>query len=663
MGKIKQIISLSLVAALILTSSSIAFAAEETATGTVVMPQADSTYSSDEIIVVYKEGASSTNIRHYVKKSNALETETTALDDTQQMSVMKIDDDQSIEEALMEYAESPIVDYVQPNYLYRLPSKVSTSGTETQLSSADKTWHLENINLSGAKYRYNAFASEKTVSETLVVVLDTGVDIDHEDLQMCLSKELSKKVTKDNELINLTGDSDIFDGHGTHVFGIIGATANNQLGGKGVASSVLGEKLKIASVDIFNFYDDDPEVGDGNGVNDYDEYGADTAAIVKGLDYAREINADVINLSLGSYYEDHAEKTAIQRCIDDGILVVAAAGNEGTAYTCYPSDYEGVLSVIASNKNSEAADWSNYGKTKDITAPGEAIYSTIPSTLTKYSLTTGANKGETYETEKYALMDGTSMAAPVATGVAAILCAVAPTSSLTRIQNAICKTAKDIGPSGKDAFTGYGLLNAGKAVQYILAPSTPTGYTAKLSTNSNTTSTNYRRVALSWNKMLRATGYRIAYKAVGAKSYTYKDVSASQNSVTLKLEAGKKYQFKVRGYRTVGGVRNYGAYTSLKYVTTLKAPTLNKITKTNAGYTKLKWSNINGESGYQVYKRKGKTGKWYTVKWKNAGYVSFTDKNVNKKYTYYYKVRAYKKVTVNGVTKKVYGPWSVVRSK
>ncbi|MBR4020319.1 MAG: S8 family serine peptidase, partial [Firmicutes bacterium] len=322
-----------------------------------------------------------------------------------------------------------------------------------------------------------------------------------------------------------------------------------------------------------------------------------------------------------------------------------------------------VLSVIASGKESSSSNWSNYGKEKDITAPGEAIYSTLPSRLTKYSATTGANKGKEYDTEKYDFMDGTSMAAPIVSSVAAILYSLGPASTLTRIENAICKTAKDIGPKGKDAFTGNGLIDAGKATQFIIAPLTPTGYKVQLSTSSKTSSVNYRTAKLSWNKMSRATGYRIAYKTIDAKSYTYKDVSASTDTVKLKLSAGKKYKFKVRGYREIGGVSNYSPYTAIKTLTTLKAPVLNKVIRTSAGHNKLKWSNIDGESGYQVCKRKGKKGKWFTVKWKKAGYVAFTDKKINKKYTYYYKVRAYKNVTVNGVTKKVYGPWSKVRSR
>ena len=343
--------------------------------------------------------------------------------------------------------------------------------------------------------------------------------------------------------------------------------------------------------------------------------------------------------------------------------MVSAAGNEGTAHTSYPSDYDHVLSVVASNQDSEAADWSNYGKSKDITAPGEGIYSTIPSTLTKYSELTGQNKGVTYETEKYGFMDGTSMAAPMVTATAAILYAIAPTATLTRIENAICKTAKDIGPEGKDSFTGHGLLDVGKATQYIIAPTTPSGYKVRLSTSTKTSSTNYRRVQLQWNNMLRATGYRIAYKAKGTSKYTYKYIPAGQNSITLKLNAGKTYTFALRGYRDIGGMRHYSLPTASKTVTTLKAPSLKKVTRTSAGNHKLTWSNINGESGYQVCRRKGKTGKWITIAWKSAGKTSYINKINNKKNTYYYKVRAYKNVTVNGKTKKVYGPWSGLRSR
>ncbi len=662
MRKWNKIGTLILVAALLvsMSSSAIFAATAQVPQGTVLLPAEDETYAADKVIVVYNNHASSTNIQRYIKKFTARAAKPSVLANGQQISVMNVKKGQSVEEALTTYAKSPLVDYVQPNYIYRLPAKVSSSNSA---SKANRFWHLENIKLSGAKKRYNAFAKEKTPRKVRVAILDTGADLTHEDLQKHINTDLSKKVTKKGELETLTGDSDIFDGHGTHVCGIIGATADNNIGAKGVASSVLGNKLEMAVIDIFNFYDEKDDGGDGDGINDYWEYGADTASIVKGLQYAREIGAKVINMSIGGNELNRLEQSAVKACTDSGITIVAAAGNEGTALENYPADYEHVLGVVASNQASSATDWTNYGQYKDITAPGEAIYSTIPSKLTKYSTVTGANKGIEYDTDKYALMDGTSMAAPITTGVVAILYALAPSSNLTRIENAICKTAKDIGPDGRDSFTGYGLLNAGKAVEYIIAPSTPTGFKARLSTASKTSSTNYRTVQLTWNKMSRATGYRIAYKSSTAKSYTYKYVSASTNTVKLKLTAGKKYRFSIRGYRDIGGVRNFSQPTKAKTITTLKAPALNKITKTKSGVYKLKWSNINGESGYQVCKRKGKKGKWFTVKWKKAGYITFTDKKINKKYTYYYKVRAYKKVTVNGVTKKVYGPWSKVRSR
>jgi len=662
MGKTRKFIALVLSGLLFLSmSSSAVFAAtSQTPQGTPLLPAEDSTYAADEILVVYKDTASKTNIKRYIKNTKACDTETTTLQDGQSFSVLTMENGQTVEEALTACADSPIVDYVQPNYIYHRKTKTSSSEI---VSDADRFWHFDSINLDGATYRYKAFAKEKTPANVLVAVLDSGVDLEHEDLQTHISRDLSKKVTKEGKIEPLTGDSDIFDGHGTHVCGIIGATADNTFGAKGVAASVLGNHLSIAAIDIFNFYDDKKDDGDGDGINDYDEFAADTASIVKGLDYARKIGADVINLSLGSYGEDKAEKAAIKRCTDAGITVVAAAGNESTAQENYPADYPHVLSVIASGKEASSSDWSNYGKEKDITAPGEAIYSTLPTKLTKYSAATGANKGKEYDTEKYDFMDGTSMAAPIVSSVAAILYALGPSSTLTRIENAICKTAKDIGPKGKDTFTGNGLIDAGKAVQFIIAPITPTGYRAQLATNKKTTASNYRTVQLSWNKMFRATGYRIAYKAVDAETYTYQDVPASVNGLTLKLSAGTKYKFKVRGYRDIGKVRNYSPYTAIKVLTTLKAPMLNKITKTSNDDYKLKWSNIDGESGYQIYKRKGKNGKWFTVKWKKAGYSTFTDEKINKKYTYYYRVRAYKNVTVNGVTKKVYGPWSKVRSR
>lgn len=660
MKKLKKITAIILSITLLITMSSSAIFAgtRDTEKGKAIYPSKDTTYSTGELIVVYKENVSSVNISRHMKNSVAkLQT----LSSTQKMAVVKLKKGTDLKEAIAEYADSPIVDYVQPNYLYRLPAKVSSTKAA---ESIDKDWHFDSINMSGVKTRYNEVAETSGTKKVRVAVLDTGVDINHPDLQQCLNKDMSVKTNpEDSTFSPLTGDSDIFDGHGTHVCGIIGATANNGIGAKGIASYVLGNKLELIAVDIFDFYDNDEEYGNQDGVLDYEEYGADTADIVQGLDYARTIKADVINLSIGSYEEDKAEREAFARCIDDGIVVVSAAGNEGTALEMYPADYEGVISVIATDETGEATDWTNYGPTKDISAPGENIYSTIPATLTGYDEITGENTGKTVETSGYALMSGTSMASPVAAGVIAILNSLQKGANNLRLENAITKTATDIGPEGKDSFTGYGRLNAKEALKYIVKPAKPTSFKVTLSTNSKTASTNYRTVKLSWNKMLRATEYKIGYKIVGSKTYKYKTVPATKNTATLKLSGGKQYQFKVKACRKVSDRTYSSDYTSIKKIRTLKKVYLKKIERTSKGNLKLRWTNISGESGYQIQKKKGKNGKWYTVKWRAAKYSTFLDKKVSSKSKYYYKIRAYKTVKVDGKTKKVYGPWSEVRYK
>lgn len=661
MKKTRKIFAILLAFIFTLSASSAAIfaAAQPVPSGEALHPGKDSIYAKNQIIVVYKENAGKANIQHYLKKSSALDFTTSNLVGEKKMSVITLAKNQSVSEAIETYAKSPIVDYVQPNYLYRLPKLTKAAETSTQT----KGWHMNKINLAQAKTRYAYAANDGLTGKVLVAVLDTGVDLNHEDLQKHLNKDLCVEITE-NGPIPLTGDSDIFDGHGTHVCGIIGATAGNSIGVDGVAASVLGDNLKIAAINIFDFYDEEEFFGDGDGVNDWWEHGASTEDLVAGLNYAKEIGADVINMSLGGWYEESEEK-AVTECMSSGITVVAAAGNEGDDGETYPSDYEGVIGVIATDENNKRAEWSNYGTAKDICAPGTNIYSTIPTTLTGYiqdeeSEDFGENTGEIVETTGYEFMDGTSMASPVAASVAAILHSINPKASTAKVRNAINKTATDIGTSGKDKQTSNGLINAGEAARYALAPSMPTNMKASLSTSSSTSSTNYRTVKLSWNKMTNASGYRIYYKTSTASDWSTITLSGgSKTSYTKKLTAGKKYYFEVKAYRNVDGHRIFSNATETKTVYTLKKPTLSKITKTSKGNNKLTWTNISGETGYQIYKKKGKNGKWYTVKWVSANTKTYTDSSLKKGNTYYYKVRAYK--TVNG--KKVYGPWSDVRSK
>lgn len=131
-----------------------------------------------------------------------------------------------------------------------------------------------------------------------------------------------------------------------------------------------------------------------------------------------------------------------------GIVTVCAAGNDASNTPKYPASYSASISVIATDYSSNKADYSNYGATCDISAPGTGIYSTVP-------VSSGI----------YGYKSGTSMATPVVSGTIALLFATNPTLTAEQVKLALYNSATDLGVSGKDDYFGWGLVNPSEAIQ------------------------------------------------------------------------------------------------------------------------------------------------------------------------------------------------------
>ena len=271
-------------------------------------------------------------------------------------------------------------------------------------SQADKAWSLVNQK-----------------REVKVAVLDTGVDYTHPDLR--------NKVLADEGYNFVDNNYNVmdYDGHGTHISGIIAAEANNSIGLTGVTGNV---DVKILPIKVLN----------ENG------YG-DTISIVKGILYAVESGADVINLSLGARFKIDLLAEAIEYAKSKGVFVVTASGNENENSDNFSPAADGGYTVAAMNYNYKKASFSNYGNSVKVAAPGVKILSTVPG--------------------GYEAWDGTSMAAPVVSGIAAMLKAENPDLTPAQMEDILDSTATDIMYEGKDQATGYGLVNAYEAVKKV----------------------------------------------------------------------------------------------------------------------------------------------------------------------------------------------------
>ncbi|MCM3217860.1 S8 family peptidase [Niallia taxi] len=217
-----------------------------------------------------------------------------------------------------------------------------------------------------------------------IAILDTGCDTTHPDLQERIIGGYNF-TDDDNSNPDIYTD---YNGHGTHVAGTIAAVEN----ANGVVGAAPESSLLI--VKVLN--------GQGSGQYDW---------IANGINYAIEQNVDIISMSLGGPDDVQALHDAVKRAVDNQILVVCAAGNEGdgrdtTEELGYPAAYNEVISVGSVNFTRRSSEFSNSNREVDLAAPGENILST-------------------YLNGQYARLSGTSMAAPHVTGGLALIKAIA----------------------------------------------------------------------------------------------------------------------------------------------------------------------------------------------------------------------------------------------
>jgi len=304
----------------------------------------------------------------------------------------------------------------------------------------------------------------------VVAVIDTGVLKDHPDLQ--------GKLTQGYDFIRnirIALDGDGLDNnpedpgdqspngstfHGSHVAGIIAARSNNREGIAGIGWNTRVMPLRV--------------LGKGGSGSDYD--------IEQAIRFAAGLSndsgtlppkpADIINLSLGGPTVSRGFQKLIDEVRQAGVMVVAAAGNDGTRTPIYPASLAGVISVSAVTIDKKRATYANYGPQIDIAAPGgdnladlngdglpDSILSTIGDEV-------GGLPNKQTIAFKFGYSVGTSMAAPHVAGVLALMKAVNPQLTLLDFERLLKKDklTDDLGTRGHDDQFGYGLINAHKAV-------------------------------------------------------------------------------------------------------------------------------------------------------------------------------------------------------
>ncbi|MGA1795828.1 MAG: S8 family serine peptidase [bacterium] len=206
-----------------------------------------------------------------------------------------------------------------------------------------------------------------------------------------------------------------------------------------------------------------------------------SCTLAEGIYYAVDHGANVINLSLAwpvGLEPGPVVRDAILYAHNAGVIVVAGTGNDARDAVCYPAAYDEVIAVGAVQLDSRLAYYSNRGPEVDVVAPGGNIYLDLDEDLypdgilqetfdPRYEMT---DRGEILADPSrlgYAFLQGTSMATGITTGVIALILSVDPSLDTGGIRDILAKTARDLGPQGRDAEYGYGLINAGDAISFL----------------------------------------------------------------------------------------------------------------------------------------------------------------------------------------------------
>lgn len=397
-----------------------------------------------EILVKFKHGIPEKAIEAINKQHSASVIDVSPLG-FMRLSIPK---GRSVEQMVQTYSMNPNVEYAEPNAICRAVMTPNDPFYSFQ-------WHLDNDEYGGINIED---AWDISTGEGVVVaVLDTGVA--YEDYDADNDGSLDYKLLDDLEettfvegwdFVNLDSHPNDDHWHGTHVTGTIAQSTNNSFGAAGVAfgASIMPIKVLNAS-------------GSGS-----------ASQLVNGILYAANHGAKVINMSLAFpwYYailfpnQLESVHSAIQYAYNQGVTIVAAAGNDGANSVAYPAAFEECIAVGATQYNEMLAPYSNWGVELDLTAPGGNLDLNQNGDTLKDGVlqrTIDPWNGPLYFST--ILAEGTSMASPHVAGVAALVIALGVTGP-DNVRQVLQSTGEDHGGGGWDVVYGWGIVDAYAAV-------------------------------------------------------------------------------------------------------------------------------------------------------------------------------------------------------
>lgn len=521
-------------------------------------------------------------------------------------------------EAIAALVSSPFVEYAEPNYIRHL----LVDPNDTRFS---ELWALRNIGQSHGTADADIDAPEAWdiftgSADTIVAVIDSGIDYSHPDLQANIwvnADEIPGNGIDDdcNGYVDdyqgwnfVSGNNNPMDDyawvyHGTHVAGIIGATGNNDRGVVGVCWNVSLMPLKI-----FN--------SSGN---------TDSVKIVQAIDYASANGARISNNSYAGPDYSITEYNAIQRAKSAGQLFVAAAGNyprfspkNNDSTPVYPASYDidNVVAVLATDHNDNLASFSHYGKNSvDIGAPGGTNDPSHP-TADILSAMTGNN---------YQYLYGTSMATPYVAGTAALAAGKCPLITFSQLKSRLLSQT-DILPSLANKCVSNGRLNAYRTIHDSAEPDGVPG-------NLMATPTGWTSIRLTWiGNSTNEIGFEVQRRLSSEPEYAHLQVVNANATITcdgLAL-AGVTLLYRLRAYNMAG----YSGYSNeISAIIPTNAPAAPSGVRASWDWynyaVHIEWLDMsNNELNFSVERKVDGETNWQEVGALDQNNVSFDDFNV-----------------------------------
>ncbi len=351
---------------------------------------------ADELLVTLRSGVGQERARDIFQRHGAA-----VIDEIPQIKTHLIRvPTHALEKVQLALSRRPEVEFVEKNFRF---APDFTPNDTYYLNQ----WHLPQIQSPPA------WDIVPGAADVIIAILDSGVDAAHNDLG-------GKLVAGYNFYDGNTDTRDVY-GHGTRVAGAAAAAGNNSIGVAGVAWQARIMPIRVTGTDGWAY----------------------TSTISKGLTWAVDNGARVMNLSFAGITGSSTIRSTAQYVADRGGVVVAAAGNCGCLDSAPEAIY--IVSVSATDSHDDLAYFSSRGEYVDVSAPGSGIW------------TTSRGGG-------YASVSGTSFASPVTAGVAALIISANPDLAPLEIMEILENTSDDLGPAGYDTSFGFGRVNAYEAV-------------------------------------------------------------------------------------------------------------------------------------------------------------------------------------------------------